>query len=205
VAIERVPLWRRAGAGLALPVFNKLCVAHLIFFRAKRGAIFALAGCFAVCVGRLSAGAIRSGLPVSFEASGFGLLVLWGNYATLSGSVSFGFLVLLFSFFVSHLLHYSCVKVCIFFGGEAAPLGFLDLGRGELRNKGQGRGQGARVSGAFGGACFWGGFLYSSLMGRATHPPIGGRCAIIAQIEGHHVSIKERQSNKQQERHPFRH
>lgn len=116
---------------------------------------------------RLSAGlsgeASRSGFPYPFGAS--------GNYATLSGFVSFGFLVLLFSFFVSHLLHYSCVKVGIFFGGEAALLAFLDLGRGELRNKGQGRGQGARGSGAFGGACFWGGFLYSFLMGQATHPP----------------------------------
>jgi len=53
-------------------------------------------------------GAIRSGLPVSFEASGFEAL---GNYATLSGFVSFGFLVLLFSFSVSHLLHYSRINL----------------------------------------------------------------------------------------------
>lgn len=92
-----------------------------------------------------------------------------------------------------------------FFGVRSWAFSFGSSSFAELRNKGAGQGGKARGSGAFGGACFRSGFLYSSLMGRATHPPIGGRCAIIAQIEGHHVSIKERQSNKQQERNPFRH
>jgi hypothetical protein len=114
VAIERVPLWRRAGAGLALPVFNKERGAPLIFFRAKRGAIFALALMLRVCVGATIWGGYLVRLPVSFEASGFGLLVLWGNYATLSGFSLFLFLVLLFSFFLFHLLRFLCVKVVLF-------------------------------------------------------------------------------------------
>ena len=143
MAIERVPLWRRAGAGLALPVFNKLCVAHLIFFRAKRGAIFALVGCFAVCVGRLSAGAIRSGLPVSFEASGFEALgELRNTFEVLRFS---GFSLFLF-FSLSFLLHYSRINLCTFL--VCVPgLFLLDLAL--LLNyatRGQGRG-GARRAG----------------------------------------------------------
>jgi hypothetical protein len=97
-------------------------------------------------LGRVSGEASRSGFPYPFGAS--------GNYATLLGFVSFGFLVLLFSFFVSHLLHYSCVKVGIFFGGQACLLGFLDLGRGELRNTLGG----ARGSGVFLGCLLLGCF-----------------------------------------------
>jgi hypothetical protein len=94
-------------------------------------------------LGRVSGEASRSGFPYSFGAS--------GNYATLSGSVSFGFLVLLFSFFVSHLLHYSCVNVVLFLWGRSFIFWVLDLGRGELRNKGAG--QGAGRAGVW---CFWG-------------------------------------------------
>ena len=41
------------------------------------------------------------------------------------------------------------------------------------------------------GACFWGAFLYSFLMGRTTRPPVGGSCAIIAQIEGSKMATKD--------------
>ncbi len=57
-----------------------------------------------------------------------------------------------------------------FFGVRSWAFSFGSSSFAELRNKGQGRGGKARGSGAFGGACFWGGFLYSFLMGRVTHP-----------------------------------
>jgi hypothetical protein len=132
VAIERVPPRRAAGAGLALPVFNKLCVAHLIFFRAKRGAIFSRwAYGSRFVLGDYLRGLFVRGFPYP---SRLRASRLWGNYATLSGFVSFGFLVLLFSFFVFHLLHYSRINLAFFLVGEAALLAFLDQGRGYLRN-----------------------------------------------------------------------
>ena len=146
---------------------------------------------------RLSAGAIRSGLPASFGLRASGA---FGNYATLSGLVSFGFLVLLVLFFVSHLLHYSCVNVGLFSRGEALRRRFWICEGDELRNTFEG---GARVW------CFLGVLAFGVLscilfswVERLIR--LGGSCAIIAQNEGHHVSIKERQSNKQQERHPRR-
>jgi hypothetical protein len=139
VAIERVPPRRAAGAGLALPVFNKECASTINLFPSEARRDFSrLSLCFGFVLVRLSAGlsgeASRSGFPYPFGAS--------GNYATLSGFVSFGFLVLWFSFFVSHLLHYLCVKVGAFLSGNLASFFFLDLGRGDLRNTFEG---GARV------------------------------------------------------------
>jgi hypothetical protein len=140
--------------------------------------------------------------PSRLRASGF--WCFGGITQHFRGFAFFGFLSLslFFSlFFLALFTH----KSMHFFGVRSWAFSFGSSSFAELRNKGAGQGGKARGSGAFGGACFRSGFLYSSLMGRATHPPIGGRCAIIAQIEGHHVSIKERQSNKQQERNPFRH
>jgi hypothetical protein len=95
VAIERVPPRREAGAGLALPVFNKECEAPLIFFRAKRGAIFRVLVILRVCVGRTICGAIlgaiRSGFPYPFEASGFEASGALGELRNTFGLLSFSF------------------------------------------------------------------------------------------------------------------
>ena len=113
MALERVPLWRRAGAGLALPVFNKdvrstfnlfPSEARRDFSRLPIGSRFVLADYLR--------GLFVRGFPYPSGLRASGAL---GNYATLSGLVSFGFLVLLVLFFVSHLLRFLCVKVGLFF------------------------------------------------------------------------------------------
>jgi hypothetical protein len=116
VAIERVPPRREAGAGLALPVFNKECASTFNLFPSEARRFFPLvpmlAGlCWLTICGAIF-GASLSGLRASviLRASR-----LSGNYATLLGFVFFCFLVGLFSFFIFHLLHYSCVKVVCFF------------------------------------------------------------------------------------------
>ncbi len=75
MAIERVPPRRAAGAGLALPVFNKERASAINLFPSEaRRDFFALGLWLSVCVGGLSAGlsgeASRSGFPYPFEASG---------------------------------------------------------------------------------------------------------------------------------------
>jgi hypothetical protein len=137
VAIERGPPRREAGAGLALPVFNKECEAPLIFFRAKRGDFLCWFPCLRVCVGGLSARAIRSGFPHPFEASGF--WCFGGITQHFRGFAFFGFLSfsLFFSlFFLALFTH----KSMHFFGSRSWLFSFGSSSFAELRNKGQGRG-----------------------------------------------------------------
>jgi hypothetical protein len=114
VAIERVPPRRAAGAGLALPVFNKLCVAHLIFFRAKRGAIFRVLVILRVCVGATICGGYSFG--ASRILRGFGLRAsgalgeLRNTFEVLRFS---GFSLFLF-FSLSFFLHYLRINLCTF-------------------------------------------------------------------------------------------
>lgn len=118
MAIERVPLWRRAGAGLALPVFNKEREALLIFYPSEaRRFLFvhlfvsdkAPRLCWVTICNAISVG-FPFGLPVTLRAiwSGFygasvgfqgvsvraGLGGLWGLAFILWGFgrvVAFGF------------------------------------------------------------------------------------------------------------------
>ena len=109
MAFERVPPRRAAGSRGRAPSLIRARQRLIRGPGQSPGAIFrAPAYGSRFVLGDYLQGAIRSGLPVSFEASGFEAL---GNYATLSGFVSFGFLVLLFSFSVSHLLHYSRINL----------------------------------------------------------------------------------------------
>lgn len=136
-----------------------------------------------------------SRIPSRLRASG-ALGELRNTFEVLRFS---GFSLFLF-FSLSFFLHYLRINLCTF---SVRVPGFFLLDLALLLNyatRGRAGGQGARVW----GACFRSGFLYSCSVGQMTRPPVGGRCAIIAQIEGHHVSIKERQSNKQQERHSRR-
>ena len=114
MAIERVPPRREAGAGLALPAFNKECEAPLIFFRAKRGDFLRSLPCLRVCVGRLSARAIRSGFPHPFEASGFEASGALGELRNTFEVLHFLAFPLFFFFSPSFFLHYLRIKVGTF-------------------------------------------------------------------------------------------
>ena len=115
MAIERVPPRREAGAGLALPAFNKECEAPLIFFRAKRGDFLRSLPCLRVCVGSLSAGLswgllVRaSRIPSRLRASG-ALGELRNTFALLH----FLAFPLFFFFSLSFFLHYLRIKVGTF-------------------------------------------------------------------------------------------
>lgn len=170
MAIERVPLWRRAGAGLALPVFNKEREALLIFFRAKRGAIFrarsdaprfVLADYLRGSLGCFPSRVLRV------------LLEVEGNYATLSTFSLFLFLVLLFSFSLPLFIALFMRESGAFFMGEKLLSWLFGSMRGAIYAT---LSRGARGSGAFGGACITGAFLYPFLMGRATHPLLRSLC-----------------------------
>lgn len=173
MAIERVPPRREAGAGLALPVFNKEREALLIFFRAKRGAIFRVV--LPVCVGWwfVLADYLRGSLGCFPSRVLRVLLEVEGNYATLSTFSLFLFLVLLFSFSLPLFIALFMRESGAFFMGEKLLSWLFGSMRGAIYAT---LSRGARGSGAFGGACITGAFLYPFLMGRATHPLLRSLC-----------------------------
>lgn len=99
MAFERVPPRREAGAGLALPVFNKMCEAHLIFSPSEARAFFYSNTCsdwFPVGGGfvlgdylHACLGASRFGLPVTLRAicSGFYRAPVASGGAWVSGGL----------------------------------------------------------------------------------------------------------------------